>query len=197
MDDTEILDLGNSRADSVRRLCSEPVCLVGKICTDKTVNSFALMEVMIKAIRAKGKLSARDWGHGLLIFLFELMEDRDWVIRNQSWHFDNALFAIKPLSGREQPSTISVTLASFWIRVYDLPLLCQNKETITSIAGRLGTLVAFENYDPIVPVEYVRIKVEIDITKPLRKGLNVRFDGDVLWIPIKYEALPTFCFVVE
>ncbi|KAL8541281.1 hypothetical protein ACS0TY_002504 [Phlomoides rotata] len=104
MEDEEVLELGNGGTGLARRLCAELVCLVGRICTEKSVNSFALMDVLIKAFHAKGKLSARDWGHGLLIFNFELKEDRDWVLRNQPWHFDNALFAIKPLSGKEQPS---------------------------------------------------------------------------------------------
>ncbi|KAL8529621.1 hypothetical protein ACS0TY_006884 [Phlomoides rotata] len=194
MDDEEVLDLGNGGIDQTRRMRLEPVCLVGKLCTEKSVNSYTLIEVMIKAFRAKGRLIVRDWGHGLLIFSFELEEDRDWVIQNLPWHFDNALFVIKPLSRREQPSAISLSLASFWIRVYDLPLVCQTTESVTSIAGRLGTLVSFESHDPNEPVEFIRVKVEIDITKPLRKGLNVRFDGVVMWIPIKYESLPTFCF---
>ncbi|KAL8527962.1 hypothetical protein ACS0TY_005684 [Phlomoides rotata] len=123
MDEGEVLDLGGGGFDQTRRGFLEPVCLVGKLISGKSVNSYALTEVMIKAFRAKGKLNARDWGNGMLIFSFELGEDREWVIRNQPWHFDNALFAIKPLSGREQPLGISLTLASFWIRVYDLPLL--------------------------------------------------------------------------
>lgn len=76
----DVLDLGSGPATT------RPVCLVGKLCSQKVVNVFALMEVMKKAFRSKGKLSVRDWGSGLLIFTFELEEDRLWVLRNQPWH---------------------------------------------------------------------------------------------------------------
>ncbi|KAL8459359.1 hypothetical protein ACS0TY_036736 [Phlomoides rotata] len=160
MEEEEVLELGNGGIDRMRRIGSGPVCLVGKLYTEKSVNSYALIDVMIKAFRAKGRLTARDWGNGQLIFSFDLEEDRTWVIRNQPWHFDNALFVIKPLSRREQPSIISLSLASFWIRVYDLPLVCQNTDAITSIAGRMGTMVAYENFTPNEPVEFIRIKVD-------------------------------------
>ncbi|KAL8456616.1 hypothetical protein ACS0TY_034736 [Phlomoides rotata] len=193
-EEEDVLELGDGGTTIPVKVRSDPVCLVGKLCTDKTVNSFALSEVMIKAFRSKGKLNARDWGHGLWIFSFELEEDRAWVIRNQPWHFDNVLFAIKPLYGKEQPSSIQFTTTAFWIRVYDLPLLCQTTDSLVSIASKIGTLVAYEKHDPIEPVEFVRVKVEVDITRPLRNGLSVRLTGEVLWIPIKYESMPSFCY---
>ncbi|KAL8552178.1 hypothetical protein ACS0TY_001027 [Phlomoides rotata] len=58
---------------------------------------------MKKVFKPKGKLMARDWGEGLIIFSFERNEDREWVIRNQLWHFDNNLFLIRSLLGLEQP----------------------------------------------------------------------------------------------
>ncbi|KAL8475064.1 hypothetical protein ACS0TY_031473 [Phlomoides rotata] len=53
-----------------------PVCLIGKLISEKPPNTYALINVMIKSFKAKGKLTARDWGNGLLIFSFELDEDR-------------------------------------------------------------------------------------------------------------------------
>ncbi|KAL8502132.1 hypothetical protein ACS0TY_021302 [Phlomoides rotata] len=123
-EEEDVLELGDGGNDIPARVRTDPVCLVGKLCTDKIVNSFALSEVMVKAFRSKGKLNARDWGH----------------------------------------------------------------------AGKIGTLTAYEKHDPIEPEEFVRVKVEVDITRPLRKGLSVRFAGEVLWIPIKYESLPSYCY---
>lgn len=76
---------------------------------------------MIKAFRPKGKLTSREWGNGLLLFSFELAEDREWVIRNQPWHFDGHLFAIRALDGNEQPSSVSLSTISMWVRVLDFP----------------------------------------------------------------------------
>lgn len=40
----------------------------------------------------------------------------------------------------------------------------------------------------------MRIKVRIDITRPLIRGRFLKVGDDQVWLPIKYERLPSFCF---
>lgn len=188
----EVLDLDGG--SSLARRSRPPICLVGRLCTDKGFNTYALIDVMVKAFKARKKVSAREWGNKLIIFTFDDGMDREWVLKNQPWHFDGNLFAIAALRGTEQPSSIVVNCASFWTRAYDLPIDCQSEKSIISLAQRIGKL---EAYDPPIAHNfgnYVRFKVEIDISKPLLKGLKIRFGGEVLWIPLKYESLPFYCF---
>ncbi|KAL8505826.1 hypothetical protein ACS0TY_016886 [Phlomoides rotata] len=103
-----ILDLGDIGLADRRRHVPTSVCLVGKICSDKSHNVFAVIDVMPKAFRPKGKFTARDWGWGVLIFSFVLREDRDWVLRNQPLHFDGCLFAIKPMTLNYFPLCLGV-----------------------------------------------------------------------------------------
>lgn len=58
------------------------VCLAGKIVSIKSVNIFALIDVMVKAFKSKGKVQAQDWRNGIIMFSFEKKEERDWVLRN-------------------------------------------------------------------------------------------------------------------
>ncbi|KAL8537661.1 hypothetical protein ACS0TY_012695 [Phlomoides rotata] len=192
-DETELV-LGRVTYGGSGRRGAFPVCLVGRLLSDKAANTYALVDVMIKSIKAKGRLTARDWGNRLLVFSFELIEDRKWVLLQQPWHFDGALFLIKPIVRSEQPSPLTLSEADFCVRAHEIPLMCQNLETIEVVAGRLGHLVAYENPNPLDPNEFLRLKVKIDVTKPLRHGLNIYFDGEKLYIPFTYEALPAFCF---
>ncbi|KAL8469721.1 hypothetical protein ACS0TY_032532 [Phlomoides rotata] len=68
---------------------------------DRPFNVFALMDVMIKDFKSRTKVAVRELGNKLLIFTFADEKDRDWVIRNQRWHFDGHLFIIKSLDGSE------------------------------------------------------------------------------------------------
>ena len=44
--------------------------------------------------------------------------------------------------------------------------------------------------------KFLRIRVELPIDKPLRRGGNVvGMDGDKFWVYYKYERLPKFCFL--
>ena len=42
---------------------------------------------------------------------------------------------------------------------------------------------------------YMRVRVSIDITKPLSRGKKVEFNnGEESWVSFKYERLPNLCY---
>lgn len=59
-----------------------------------------------------------------------------------------------------------------------------------AIGSTFGGLINSESKD-----KYCRLRVNLDVTKPLRRGIFVSTDEeDKLWIAFKYENLPDFCF---
>ncbi|KAL8516230.1 hypothetical protein ACS0TY_014768 [Phlomoides rotata] len=61
-----------------------------------------------------------------------------------------------------------------WTRAYDLPIICQTKATLISIAKRLGRLEVYEPLESQNLGKYLCFKIEIDIMKPLIKGMHIR-----------------------
>ncbi|KAL8508094.1 hypothetical protein ACS0TY_018593 [Phlomoides rotata] len=118
----------------------------------------------------------------------------DWVVRNQPWHFDKYLFAIKPLLSLEQPSVVTLDRVSLWARVSDIPLAFHTCQVIHYVAERIGILGCYENSDALSPNRFLWFKVNFDITKPLKRGLYVCFRGNPVWIALHYEAFPVFYF---
>ena len=44
--------------------------------------------------------------------------------------------------------------------------------------------------------KFIRIKVDLPIEKPLRRGGHVvSKDGEKYWVQFRYERLPTFCYL--
>lgn len=41
---------------------------------------------------------------------------------------------------------------------------------------------------------YVKLLVDVDLTKPLIRVTNISFEGEKRWVMFKYEQLPLFCF---
>lgn len=65
------------------------------------------------------------------------------------------------------------------------------------IGNQIGTFILScpNNYRGIWR-EYMRIKVTIDVAKPLKWKMKVRKSGnECRWIPFKYENVQTFCFI--
>ncbi|KAL8543244.1 hypothetical protein ACS0TY_003962 [Phlomoides rotata] len=142
VEEEDILDLGEVLGVRVDAGTRSPVCLVGRLFSEKGYNVFALLNVMTKVFRVKGKLSGRDWR----------ADDCAWVLRNQPWHFDGHLFAIRDLSGREQPSHVSVTATSFWVCAYNLPFDHQSEGVLRAIVKCVGKLEYFEKSQPLEPM---------------------------------------------
>ncbi|KAH6761714.1 hypothetical protein C2S52_019147 [Perilla frutescens var. hirtella] len=118
----------------------------------------------------------------------------EWILRNQTWHFDKQLFVIAPLVGNEQPFLIKLTRASFWIRAYDLPVNCLNKKTAKALADRVGIFVYMDGHLDNYVGSYLRFKAVVDVTLPLLRGLTIKLAENRMWIPLKYESIPAFCF---
>uniref|UniRef100_A0A803M694 Zinc knuckle CX2CX4HX4C domain-containing protein n=1 Tax=Chenopodium quinoa TaxID=63459 RepID=A0A803M694_CHEQI len=59
----------------------------------------------------------------------------------------------------------------------------------------LGGFIEYDDSDPLGWNEYLRVKVQVDINKPLRRGVRVatRRQGSK-WCGIQYERLADFCY---
>ncbi|KAK6158791.1 hypothetical protein DH2020_006105 [Rehmannia glutinosa] len=169
-------------------------CLVGKLYLDKPWKPFYLIEVMKKSWRPKGQVEGREWGKGLILFRFENEEDRNWVIHNQPWHYENGLFAVRKIREDEQPSEVNVNHATIWTRVDDVPAACMNSTYATLLANQIGQLEILDNSTEGLFGKFLRFKVQVDLTKPLVRGITVKLKGKLCVLPLKYESLPTYCF---
>lgn len=67
------------------------------------------------------------------------------------------------------------------------------------IGSRLGKVIEVDKRSlQADQAKFMRIRVEIPIDKPLRKGGNItNAEGERCWIIFRYERLPTFCYICE
>uniref|UniRef100_A0A803PZ99 Reverse transcriptase domain-containing protein n=1 Tax=Cannabis sativa TaxID=3483 RepID=A0A803PZ99_CANSA len=130
-------------------------------------------KAMIEAWTLRFSVQISEYHSGLFLASFQCHGDCRCVLEEQPWHFDKFLMAHRILFGRKSPQ-----LAQF-------------------IADEIGELIEIfplsllENFGP-----YLRLRVLFDITKPLRRGMTIRFRGinDPKWVSFKYESLPNFCY---
>ena len=67
-----------------------------------------------------------------------------------------------------------------------------------AIGEEVGEFVEMEKEEDGSAVgRFMRIKVHIDIRKPLMRGvtLNIAESNKDLWCPLVYEYLPDFCYI--
>lgn len=110
------------------------------------------------------------------------------------WSFDRNFLILERVSGEEQPSDLEINFSTFWVHIYDLPLKLRS----TVVAKQLGNIIGkFEEMDSKVENimgKFLRLKVRIDLRKPLKRGTIINYQDRNLKVFAKYERLPTFCF---
>ncbi|KAF5468801.1 hypothetical protein F2P56_012921 [Juglans regia] len=76
-----------------------------------------------------------------------------------------------------------------------MPLVAMTIEGRESIGATVGDVITVDvDGEGSGWGKFIRIRVNLDITKPLPRGRTIKMDGTQRWIEFKYERLPIFCF---
>lgn len=139
-----------------------------KLLTKKYYNREAFKSTMKKIWHPVKPLCFSEIGDGLMVSEFEEYSDKLRVVCDGPWSFDKCLVLVKDFSREQQVKTIKMTEVAFWIRIHDLPFMVRNEYIGRLIGSSLGRLVEVDIEEGVVIwSKYMRIRVLIDITKPL------------------------------
>lgn len=82
------------------------------------------------------------------------------------------------------------------MQIYDLPIGFNSEFILKSIGNYVGKFLEADSKNfQVMGRNYLRIKVALDVRRPLKNCMKIKkTGGDWLWIKFKYERLPSFCF---
>lgn len=191
-EDEEPIQLEAMRGPNVRTMS---LCLIGKLHTDRSFNSYGLMETMKKIWNPTHGMTCSDLGFNLISFQFQAERDLKRVLDMEPWHFNKHVLVLRKITDEIQPSAMTFDIAPFWIRIYDLPRSGRDEATLAQIGGRFGEVVEIDKNTMEGLTRSVRLKVKINLKKPMKRGTKIKFGGSTpIWLPVTYERLPSFCY---
>lgn len=170
------------------------LCLVGKLLTSNPFSIEAMKNTMIAAWRLSKGMVVREIENKVFIFQFFCLTDKQRVLEDGLWTFDGAPLILKEVEEGIQPSELVFDTVRIWIKVEDVPLNKRTKAMAITIARSLGGFVEYDEQDPIGWSKYMRIRVDLRLDKPLRRGMRIGVATGSKWIKLKYEKLIDFCF---
>ncbi len=143
-----------------------------------------------------GGIIVRDIEDNLFLAVFNRRDDMERVIVQSPWTFDKKLIQMIRFEADMQPTDVKFRYSAFWIRIYNLPILSMVKEVGEDIGNNIGRLVEVDvPENGIGWGRFLRIRVEIDVTKPLLRGKILECeDGKPFWVDFRYKHLPIFCY---
>lgn len=93
------------------------------------------------------------------------------------------------------PSRIPFERASFWVQMYGLPLACMNLTVGQQIGSAMGHVEEVDvDEEGMEWGESLKVKINLDLQKPLMRGRMLKINGSSMLIKFQYERLPKVCF---
>ncbi|KAJ4842551.1 hypothetical protein Tsubulata_042032 [Turnera subulata] len=142
-------------------------------------------------------MEAEQLNHNLLLFKFQSRRDQQEVLEvDKPWFFEKQLVVIKSITGDEALSQVELTETPIWVQLFDIPLNHHSNANVKSMATKAGRFLCFDEKGAAGWGKFVRARVALNVEKPLRKTLSIRFKGDlVIAISYRYEGIPNFCYI--
>ncbi|KAL4295344.1 hypothetical protein GQ457_12G013630 [Hibiscus cannabinus] len=193
----ELMDVNNNEEGMIEEVEGAEKWIVGKLISPSIVDSGLLIRVFFTVWKDTPLEDASPLGPNLFLFKFKKVEDREFVLNRCPWSFDGELLALKPFDGMLSPGEYNFYPLHIWARIYQIPLGLMSQQTGEQIGATMGVHKAVDLREGDGRMgEYLRVRTEIDSSKPLRRfvALGKLADGRLRMCPVKYERLPRFCF---
>lgn len=170
-------------------------CLVGKLIAERIVGKDTIRSTLVRGWKPEGAVSFKTLGNNLFLVEFERFWDKARVLEGRPWIFEDNLFAMEDFNGLIPPSQMDFEKVAFWVRMYNLPLGCMGKDMGFQIGSSVGEVEEVETAeDGVGWGEFLRVRIKLDVTKPLSRGRILKLQGKSLWTAFQYEKIPKFCF---
>lgn len=171
--------------------------LVGKFLTEKNINFQAMQNVMASIWRPKEGMEIHDIGGYKYSFVFYHIMDVRKVVEGGPWSFEQNMLIYKQVTEMEDLQVVDLNEVEIWVQVHDVPKGFISENIMKSVGMYVGKYVKSDpaNFDGTWK-SYVRIRVMLDIRKPLKRRMKIKREGgEWSWLNFKYERSGTFCFV--
>ena len=169
--------------------------LAAKFFTKRVLSLEAVARTLRLLWRTKKPFHIKELGNHRILFTFEDELDAERILLGAPWSFDKYLVALCRYETDQSIKEIQFNTAAFWVQVHDLPARRMTVAAAEGICQSLGRVIHCSDEDEADGGEFMRVRVELDITKPLSRGRRVRFGpSNEGWVSYRYERLPVFCY---
>ncbi|XP_055801627.1 uncharacterized protein At4g02000-like [Solanum dulcamara] len=171
------------------------VSLLGNVISYKRVNLQGVKNAMPVAWGNQTGLQIKEIGWNFFQFKFKDKETMDKVLFGTPWLYDNFLLNVHPWESGLKSTSSTFNVCDLWVQVWNIPLHWMSTDVGHKIENTLGGIV-----DIVIPAngskegQYIRLKVRINITKPLPKVKLIKLESETTWVEIRYENLPYVCY---
>uniref|UniRef100_A0A2N9GLU6 CCHC-type domain-containing protein n=1 Tax=Fagus sylvatica TaxID=28930 RepID=A0A2N9GLU6_FAGSY len=186
------------KASSEATVKVENLILVEKIVAERVINKNKVAVITQKAWKPTKGMSVKMVGENLFLFTFNEAGDKRRVEVQAPWNIDGFHLILKRVKRNKLPREVDFSTTFFWVQAHNLPLEYLSKENAEIIGNGMGKYIEVDlsRTESSKGGNFLRFKVEIKLSAPLLKGFWLeRTQLSDLWVQLKYERLPDFCYL--
>ncbi|XP_042958197.1 uncharacterized protein LOC122293793 [Carya illinoinensis] len=170
-------------------------CIVGRAMTEKGINSEAFRITMSQIWRLEGWVRFKELGDQCFLIEFQTLADKEKIFSGHPWFFDRHLLTLLEVDGIDSISELHFAYEPFWVQLHNLPLATMTEELGEQFTASIGHVIRVDiEADGRAWERCLRVRVVVDIHKPLLRGKWIKVGKKKHWISFKYERLQNFCF---
>ncbi|KAL4277931.1 hypothetical protein GQ457_03G016560 [Hibiscus cannabinus] len=169
--------------------------LVGRVITAHEVDGVSLIRVFRAVWKPTKVLSITELQSNFFLIRLASEEVRSDILKRGPWVFNDDWFAILPLNPLFSIDEYFFTNIIIWVRILRVPIGLMSESLGRSLGACIGSVVGTDMriIDGNMG-EFMRVRVNIDVTKPLRRCVALGGCGTKPRLcPLQYEKLPNFC----
>lgn len=166
---------------------------VARVHTPKSYSQFWFYRNMRVAWDLAQEVKFRPLEDNLYTLQFSCLGDWERVMEDGPWAFKGKTVVIEPYDGYTRPSSLKLDKIEIWIQIHDLPDLFFH--LIKSLASTVGEFIYAEQKSHDFEGNFYRVRVKIDVTKPLKNAVSLVIKKKREIFIVKYERLPDWCAV--
>jgi len=179
-------------------IASSPIlehCLIGRVLADRQIKFAYFAERMASTWKPVKRVTILQAEGERYLFQFHHKMDATKVLDDGPWLYDNFHLVAEKIAPGVVPSSVDLNHMDMWVQVHFLPFGFIQQRVGQGIDQFLGEFKAYDIWNT-AHSSYMRIKVKLDVTQPLKKEWRVRVnDGNYVPVFFKYEKLGVFCYI--
>ncbi|KAM0861733.1 hypothetical protein ACQ4PT_045697 [Festuca glaucescens] len=167
---------------------------IGKVHTSRSFSTEALVEKMKVVWNLSRDPICREAGENLFIFQMFCLGDWKKVVHQGPWTFRGWGVLIEDYDGLSDPEKFVFGGIYVWAQIHGIRELYRKKEVVDDLARRVGKIKEVQMAPKLFyDGNYVRIRVRVDISKPLMWFVSLTMHEGKRRLTVKYEKIPFFC----
>lgn len=180
----------------ISKLSTPKFAIVGKLVMKKHVSIFEVDKGLKSIWNVVNAMETTLIGDNLYCFIFQNENTVERIMDNQPWDFRGSLVLLDRINGDECPTEMALHTGPFWIQFHGLQLRAMNKAVGEDVGALIGEVLEINCDDEGQAIgQCLRVRVCLDIIKPLVRWTNINIGGFICKVLFRYKKLADYCYV--